>query len=440
MNSSSQTFPDDFVWGVSSAAYQIEGAWDQDEKGESIWDHFSHTPGKIENGDTGDVACDHYHRYREDIGLMERLGIRAYRFSISWPRLLPRGRGPLNRAGLDFYDRLIDGLLEAKIQPYLTLFHWDLPQAMQDRGGWQNRDTGRYFADYAALVAEHLGDRVRYWMTMNEPQVLAYLGHYKGEHAPGLRDERMAIQVSHNLLVAHGLAVQAVRANNGGGEVGIALDIHPFEPAGDKAADIDAAELGWQTTSGWYLEPIFAGHYPSAALDFYSDKVPEIQSGDMELISQKLDFLGINFYARQVVGPDGPVRVPDAEYTEMGWEVHAPALRKLLVDMNREYQLPPIFITENGAAFADTLGADGHVHDTRRIDFLSEHIAQARLAMDDGVKLRGYFVWSLLDNFEWSYGYSKRFGLIYVDYATQRRIIKDSGEWYARVIGRKMVE
>jgi beta-glucosidase len=440
MNSSVLSFPEDFIWGAAAASYQVEGAWNLDGKGESIWDRFTHTPGKTHNGDTGDVACDHYHRYREDVALMERLGLKAYRFSIAWPRVIPNGRGAVNPAGLDFYDRLVDALLEARIRPFVTLYHWDLPQAMQDVGGWGNRDTCRYFADYAALMAHRLGDRVHYWMTLNEPQVVAFAGHAKGEHAPGLRDQKLAVQVSHHLLVAHGLATQAIRANSGQAKVGIVLNLSPFEPAGDSRADRDAADLGWQLNCVWFLDPLFRAHYPSAALQFYGDKAPAVQPGDLGLIAQELDFLGVNFYARQVTGADGAVQVPGAEYTEMGWEVHAPALRDLLVGLNREYRLPPVFITENGAAFADEVGADGGVHDPRRVNYLREHLIQARLAMGDGVDLHGYFVWSLMDNFEWAHGYSKRFGVVYVDYATQRRILKESGEWYAQVIAGTPIE
>lgn len=434
MSASANTFPEEFIWGVSTASYQVEGAWNQDGKGESIWDRFAHTPGKIENGDTGDVACDHYHRYREDVALMAKLGIKAYRFSISWPRVMPKGRGALNPAGIDFYSRVLDALLEANIQPFPTLYHWDLPQAMQDMGGWPNSDTGRYFADYAGEMAHRFGDRVLNWMTMNEPQVVAFAGHYRGEHAPGRQDLRLAVQVSHRLLVAHGLAVQAVRSNSRRAQVGVGLNLYPFEPAGDSRADEEAAELGWETTCAWFLDPIFRREYPAGALEHYGDMAPALESGEPELIAQKLDFLGVNYYHREVVGAKGPVKVPGSEYTAMGWEIYAPALRHLLLMLKKEYSIPPLYVTENGAAFDDVLSADGRVHDQRRINYLREHFIQARLAMNDGVDLRGYFIWSLMDNFEWAYGFSKRFGLAYVDYPTQRRIIKDSGEWFAQVI------
>ncbi len=435
MASSPNNFPKNFLWGAATASYQIEGAWNEDGKGESIWDRFSHTPGKVQNGDTGDVACDHYHRYRDDVALMQRLGLQAYRFSISWPRVLPEGRGRINPAGLDFYDRLVDVLLEAKIQPFVTLYHWDLPHALQDWNGWGNRDTSAYFADYAALMAHRLGDRVKNWMTLNEPQVVTFNGHRGGEHAPGLRDEKLALQVSHHLLLAHGLAAQAIRAMDPQAQVGIVLNLWPFETQADTPEARAAAGSGWAKNCGWFLEPLLRAHYPPVALEEYGERAPMIQPGDMAVISQRLDFLGVNFYQRNLIGSDGkPVRAPDSEYTEMGWEVHAPALRRLLVRLHQEYHAPPIYIAENGAAFNDKVDADGCLHDARRVNYLREHIEQARLALQEGVDLRGYFVWSLLDNFEWGWGYSKRFGIVYVDYATQQRVIKDSGEWYAKMI------
>ena len=440
------TFPSDFLWGAATAAYQIEGAWNEDGKGESIWDRFSHTPGKIRDGDTGDVACDHYHRCRDDIALMRQLGLKAYRFSISWPRVIPNGRGAVNPAGLDFYDRLVDELLAANIQPFATLYHWDLPQALQDLGGWGNRDVCGYFADYAALVVRRLGDRVRHWATFNEPAVTAFAGHRNGEHAPGLQDEKLALQVAHHLLVAHGLAVQAMRGIDPDLNVGIVLDIWSAEAMTDSEEDRAFAEIIWQTRAGWFLGPLFRACYPPTAWQRCGDKAPDVRPGDMALISQRLDFLGINSYSRTVVKNGEILRsVPGSEYTEMGWEVCAPAFRRLLARLAREYPIPPVYITENGAAFRDEVSPDGgannaRVHDPRRINYLREHFTQARLAMDDDVDLRGYFVWSLLDNFEWANGYSKRFGLIYVDYATQQRIVKDSGQWYAQVIAHNGID
>ena len=435
------TFPDDFLWGAATAAYQIEGAWNEDGKGESIWDRFCHTPDHIENDDTGDVACDHYHRWREDVALMQRLGLPAYRFSVSWPRVIPAGRGAVNPPGLDFYDRLVDALLAAGIQPFLTLYHWDLPQALQDRGGWGARDTCGYFADYADRLARRLGDRVRHWATFNEPWVVAFVGHQYGWHAPGLQDEALTLQVAHHLLVAHGLATQALRAADARLQVGIVLNTRPVEPATDLEQDRALADQYWQRNEGWFLDPLLRAEYPPAAWEDYGDRRPAVQPGDMSLIAQPLDWLGVNYYSRGVA-QEGQLLdpVPGSDYTDMGWEIHAPALRRLLVRLKRDYPVPPLYITENGAAFPDQVSPDGRVHDPRRIAYLRDHLIQARLAIADGVDLRGYFVWSLLDNFEWAHGYAKRFGLIYVDYATQQRIVKDSGEWYARVIAHNGVE
>ena len=428
-------FPSNFLWGAATASYQIEGAWDADGKGESIWDRFSHTPGKIDNDDNGDTACDHYHRYVEDIALMRRLGLKAYRFSISWPRLLPDGRGPLNPAGLDFYDRLVDRLLGANIEPFATLYHWDLPQALQDAGGWPERSTSSLFADYAALAARRLGDRVRSWTTFNEPQVVADMGYGNGGHAPGIRDEKQRLQTAHNLLVAHGLSAQALRSVDSGLQVGIVINLWPTYPASPSAEDRRVAQESWEHGGAWYLDPLLRAAYPPAAWKDMGANAPQVQPGDMALIAQHLDFLGINYYSRGVLGAQGMIRpVPGSEHTEMGWEVYPLGLYHLLLKLQREYRLPPVYITENGAAFVDTLSPDGKVHDPRRLEYLRQHFIQARRAMAEGVDLRGYFVWSLLDNFEWGHGYSKRFGLIYVDFSTQQRILKDSAEWYAGVI------
>ena len=428
-------FPNNFLWGAATASYQIEGAWNEDGKGESIWDRFSHTPGKIEDNSTGDVACNHYHRYQDDIALMRRIGLKAYRFSTSWTRVLPLGRGRLNPSGLDFYDRLVDALCAANIEPFLTLYHWDLPQALQDEGGWENRNTAYAFADYATLMVKRLGDRVKYWTTFNEPGVVALDGNLVGEHAPGLQDPRVAFQVAHHLMVAHGLAVQAIRAANPSLEVGIVLNLWGADAASEDPADVAAANVAWERSETHFLDPIFKGHYPNSTYELVGENMPKIQDGDMALIAQKLDTLGVNFYSRNLITADGNIDpVPGSEYTEMGWEVCAPALRRLLNRINKEYRLPPIYITENGAAFKDEVSTDGKIHDARRLDYLKNHFIQTRLAMQDGVDVRGYFVWSLLDNFEWGHGFTKRFGIVRVDYETQQRTIKDSGEWYADVI------
>jgi beta-glucosidase len=429
-------FPANFLWGAATAAYQIEGAWNADGKGESIWDRFSHTPGKVINNDTGDVACDHYHRYEEDIALMRYLGLKAYRFSVSWPRVIPDGTGKINPAGIDFYDCLVDRLLAANIEPYITLHHWDYPQVLYENGGWTKRDNLPAFADFAVLMVKHLGDRVARWTTFNEPGVIAWDGYISGEHAPGMKDDlKIAFQVSHNLLIAHGLATQAIRAANPRVEVGIVISIWPIDPASDDPADIAAAEKARNASETTFMHPLFRGCYHPETWEAAGENRPQIQSGDMALIAQKLDFFGLNYYSRSVIGVRGGIdHVPGSEYTEMGWEVYPPGLRKLLNRINRDYILPPIYITENGAAFADEVGPDGKVHDPRRLEYLRNHFIQTRLAMRDGVDVRGYFVWSLLDNFEWGRGYTKRFGIVYVDYKTQERTVKDSGEWYRQVI------
>jgi len=411
-------FPKDFVWGAATAAYQIEGAWNADGKGESIWDRFAHTPGKIDNGDTGDVACDHYHRYRDDVALMRRLGLHAYRFSISWPRVLPTGRGAINATGLDFYERLVDKLLAANIQPYVTLYHWDLPQALE--GGWVNRDTAGYFADYAALVVRRLGDRVRTWTTLNEPWVSAFIGYREGQHAPGLQDEKLALQAAHHLLVAHGLAAQAMRAISAQLNVGIVLDMFPVEAGTDSAQDQVIADSAWQHRTGWFIDPLLRASYPSDAWRTLGNNAPAVSPDDFALIAQPLDFLGVNYYSRELIQKGVSIKlVPGSEYTEMGWEVHAPALGRLLLRLKRDYALPPIYITENGAAFRDEISTDGRIHDPRRLNYVREHLRELHQAIEAGVDMRGYFLWSLFDNFEWSFGFSKRFGIVYVDYATR---------------------
>ena len=430
----SYKFPHNFLWGAATASYQTEGAWNEDGKGESIWDRFSHTPGKIEDQSTGDIACDHYHRVEEDIALMRQLGLKAYRFSTAWTRVLPLGRGRINQKGLDFYDRLVDSLCAANIEPLLTLYHWDLPQALQDEGGWENRETCHAFADYSALMVKRLSDRVKYWTTFNEPSVVAFDGNLSGQHAPGNQDPRITYQVAHNLMVAHGLATQAIRAANPAVEVGIVLNLWMADPATDSPEDIAAANLAFERSETLFLDPIFKAHYPPAAYELVGENMPKIYAGDMALIAQKLDYVGINFYSRNLVSATGNIDpVPGSEYTEMGWEVCAPALRRMLVKINNEYSLPPIYITENGSAFHDEVSADGKIHDPRRLDYLKQHFIQTCLAMQDGVDVRGYMVWSLMDNFEWGHGFTKRFGLIRVDYETQKRTIKDSGEWYAEV-------
>lgn len=441
MTAEGYIFPRGFVWGVATASYQIEGAWKEDGKGLSIWDTFSHTPGKIANGDTADVACDHYHRFAEDLSLLKELGAKAYRFSISWPRVLPEGRGLVNWRGLDFYDRLVDSLLTLGITPFVTLHHWDLPQSLQDIGGWTNRDVLGYFADYTSLVVHRLGDRVTHWITLNEPWCIAHFGYLSGEHAPGIKDKKAAIQVGHNLLVGHGLATQAIRSVDSRSQVGIALILSPYEPYVDSPENMAVAEEQWRIEGTWFLDPIFKACYSPEMLKACAIDAPHVRPGDFALIAQRLDFLGVNYYFRNVVDKDGNIikRVPGSDYTDMDWEICPAAFRRLLIKLNSEYQLPPVFITENGAAFPDKVTNNNCVHDPQRIKYIHEHLIELRQAMREGVSVKGYFVWSLLDNFEWSLGYSKRFGITYVDYVTQRRIPKDSFNWYARVIRRNEV-
>jgi len=441
------TFPEGFIWGVATAAYQIEGAWNEDGKGESIWDRFSHTPGKIAHGDTGDVACDHYHRWREDVALMKELGLHAYRFSISWPRLLPQGRGRVNDAGLDFYSRLVDALLEAAIEPFVTLYHWDLPQALQDRGGWPERATAEAFVEYADLVARKLGDRVKHWITLNEPFVSAIAGYLEGQHAPGHSDLDEALAAAHHLLLAHGWAVPVILRNSPEVQVGITLNLSGQTPASPSAADRAAA---WQrdgVINRWFLDPLSARGYPADIVQHYGHPMDFVQAGDLEAIAVSLDFLGVNYYARGVVrssvlteAENVPRTVfPNPERTEMGWEVYPEGLYEVLGRLHFDYRFPALYVTENGAAYPDQIGPDGQVDDPLRVAFLKGHLAAAARAIAAGVPLRGYFAWSLMDNFEWAHGYSKRFGLIYVDYPTQRRVLKTSAHWYRQVIAANAV-
>ena len=440
-------FPAGFVWGAATASYQIEGAWDEDGKGPSIWDSFSRVPGNVTNGDTGDIADDHYHRWQDDVALMKSLGLKAYRFSISWPRVLPDGEGAVNERGLDFYDRLVDALFEAGIQPFVTLYHWDLPQALQEKGGWGNRAIVDRFARYTEVVAQRLGDRVKNWITLNEPHVFAYVGHYFGRHAPGLHSLPTANQVAHNALISHGRAVAVLRALWPDAQAGITLNLSLSYPASSMPADQQAARVGNGHLNRWFLDPIFGRGYPSDMLTFYDDAAPVIEPGDMETIATPIDFLGVNYYsnrfARAVSADVNPYGVGTLtaeemiaagyEVTEMGWPVMPDGLRELLVGLQRQYHPRAIYITENGAAFADQVN-DGAVHDERRVEYFKEHFDSARRAISDGVPLRGYFVWSLLDNFEWAHGYNKRFGIVYVDYKTQARILKDSAGYLRRVI------
>ncbi|WP_422740530.1 GH1 family beta-glucosidase [Micromonospora sp. WMMD729] len=434
--------PPDFLWGVATAAYQIEGAVDVDGRAPSIWDTFSATPGKVDNGDTGAVACDHYHRWPEDLALLRRLGVDAYRFSVAWPRVMPEGVGRVNAAGLDFYDRLVDTLLADGVRPFVTLYHWDLPQALQDAGGWPERATAEAFADYAAVVAGRLGDRVADWNTVNEPLCVCWIGHLEGTMAPGERDLTRAVHASHHVLLGHGLATQAIRANAARpASVGLVVNLSPIEPATDRPEDVAAARRADGHVNRWWLDPIHGRGYPADMVETYGVE-PPVRGDDLAVIATPTDFLGVNYYFRQLVvdDPTGPapyakqVPVPGSVQTAMGWEMYAPGLERLLVDVHEQYRPARIIVTESGSAWHDEVTAEGTVEDKERTDHLEQHLAACASAVARGVPLEGYFVWSLLDNFEWAYGYDKRFGLVHVDYATQRRTVKASGLRYAELI------
>ena len=435
-------FPADFVWGAATSSYQIEGAAFEDGRGESVWDRFCRTPGKVADGATGDEACDHYHRWREDVALMQRLGLRAYRFSIAWPRVIPDGRGAVNARGLDFYDRLVDGLLAAGIEPFPTLFHWDLPQPLEDAGGWPARATACAFAEYAEVVGRRLGDRVRRFITHNEPWCVATLGYERGLHAPGRTDAAAALAASHHLLLSHGWAAERLRSF--GVEVGITLNLVPAAPASEHPADRAACDAFDGQLNRWFLDPVFGRGYPRDVLDAHAGTgraLDCIEAGDLVAIAAPLDFLGVNYYSRALVRrPDGggeqhcTVEMPDVERTHMGWEVYPDGLCELLERVQRDYAPPRLYVTENGASYPTAPDADGRIRDRQRLAFLREHLRAARRALDRGVALAGYFVWSLLDNFEWDRGYAQRFGITWVDYSTQARTPKDSALWYARVV------
>jgi beta-glucosidase len=434
MTIDTSSFPSDFIWGAATASYQIEGAAHEDGRGESVWDRFCATPGKVRNGDSGEVACDFYHRYREDVGLMRELGLDAFRFSIAWPRVLPEGRGSVNEAGLDFYDRLVDELLAHEIEPFVTLFHWDSPQVLEDAGGWRARSTAEAFVEYAEVVAARLGDRVHHWITHNEPWVYAWIGHSWGHHAPGHTSEADAVAVAHHLLLSHGWAAEAIRRIAPDAQVGITLNLAHAYPASESPEDEAAA---WQVDgegNRWFLDPIFRGSYPADLLERNELVKPLVQEGDLDAIAAPLDFLGVNNYFRFIVssGADGPrmERNSENEHTDMGWEVYPDGLHKLLVRVAQDYEPNAIYITENGAAFGDVRVHNGRVHDPERTSYIQSHIAAVGRAVADGSPIKGYFVWSLLDNFEWAFGYSKRFGIVYVDYPTLERVPKDSFYWY----------
>jgi beta-glucosidase len=442
-------FPENFLWGAATASYQIEGAWNKHGKGESTWDRFTHTPGTIRNGDTGDVADDHYNRWKKDIALMKKIGLRAYRFSISWPRILPAGRGKVNQKGLDFYSKLVDGLLEAGITPFVTLNHWDIPQALEDEGGWAVRSTAEAFVDYANIISQTLGDRVKSWITHNEPAVVAWMGHETGVHAPGIKDYPTAVRVSHHLLLSHGWAVPVIKRNSPSAEVGITLNIGWKMAASSSVADMRLAREDDGKWFRWFADPVYGRGYPSDIVEYFTklDALPSgmdfIQAGDMDVIAAPTDFIGLNYYARQLARAgdlnndpqtDFPKPKTPENWTEMGWENYPEGLTGVLGRVYFNYQPLKIYITENGASYSTPPDEGGNVPDELRTNYLRSHFAAAHRAIQAGVPLAGYFVWSLMDNFEWSHGYSQRFGIIWVDYQTQQRILKDSAKWYKTVI------
>ena len=449
-------FPDGFLWGVATSAYQIEGAHQEGGRGESIWDRFARKPGAISDGSDGRTACDHFHRYREDVALMQRLGVRAYRFSVGWTRILPDGRGAPVAAGLDFYDALVDALLDAGITPFATLNHWDLPQALEDEGGWAARGTVARFLDYAAAVSRRLGDRVKRWATHNEPWCSAHLGYETGEHAPGVRDPARALRAAHHLLLSHGLAVPVLRQHSPGAQVGMVLNLCPTYPASPSAADAEAARQLDGSFNRWFLDPLYKGRYPQDAIDdrvrlghLAEGPLPFVEPGDLAVIATPTDFLGVNYYSRGIMRAGIPEQEnaprviarpgPDT-LTDMGWEVYPDGLRDILVRVHREYGPRSLLVTENGAAYAAGPGADGRIDDVQRLEYVRGHLLACQRAVAEGVPLGGYFLWSFCDNFEWQFGYTKRFGVVWVDFQTQARTPKASALWYRGTIEANAVD
>lgn len=437
-------FPDDFLWGAATSAYQIEGAWQAEGKGESIWDRFAHTPGKIKDGTTGDVACDHVRRMADDVALMKSLELRAYRFSVSWPRVLPRGKGKVNDLGLDFYSRLVDTLLQAGITPLITLYHWDLPQVLEEKGGWANRDIADWFAEYAAAVARRLGDRVAMWATLNEPQIFGMLGYLTGVHAPGRTDPLAYFSASHFINLAHGQGVAAIRSEAPGARIGTVLQLPPIHPVTDSDDDQRAARVLDGLFNRWYAQPVLLGTYPDDMLALLAPLNLPIEPDDLAVVHQPLDFVGLNLYTRLFAqhDPDKPIieatialdhRVPGAAYTAYDWEIYPPSIYETLMRFKNEWGEPRVYITENGMAANDRI-QNGKVDDPKRIEFTRSYLVQVRRAMNEGVDVAGYFHWSLMDNFEWQDGYALRFGLVHVDFKTGERIPKTSARWYRELI------
>ncbi len=442
-------FPKDFLWGYATAAYQIEGAVAEDGKGESIWDRFTHTPDKILDGKNGDITCDHYHLYKEDVRIMKELGTKSYRFSLSWPRIIPGGKGQINQKGVDFYKRLLTSLHENGIVPAVTLYHWDLPQKLQDIGGWANRDTALYYEEYCAKMYQQLGDLIPIWITHNEPWCVSFLSNWLGIHAPGNKDFKTAAQVSYNILYSHGLGVRAFRDSGRKGEIGITMNFTQIYPASEKEEDIKAAQRYDGYYNRWFLDPVLKGSFPADMSEHYQSRglLPEMSDQDLELMSQPLDFLGVNYYTSNLIKHDSSQQPLETSVvsrnlpvTSCGWEVHPEGMYDLLVRIRRDYGDIKILITENGAAYEDTVSESGEVNDPARIDYLQKHYVQTHRAIQDGVNITGYYVWSYCDNFEWAEGFTKRFGLVYVDYPTRKRIVKSSGRWFRDVMIRNAVE
>jgi beta-glucosidase len=441
-------FPDGFSWGTATASYQVEGAWQEDGKGESIWDRFSHTEGKIMDGDTGDVACDQYHRFKEDVAIMKQLGMRGYRFSIAWPRVFPDGKGQLNQKGLDYYSRLVDELLANGITPFPTLYHWDLPQALQDEGGWANRDIIGHFSRYAETCVNALGDRVKSWMIFNEPWCFTFLAYLYGMHAPGIRDTDAALRSTHVVNLAQTAALRAMRATGKPDAVGTAFSMTNMYPASDSPEDVAAAERQHGFTNTWFLDPLVKGAYPNAYVEQEKTLARmDIRPGDMEQIKDRLDFIGINLYQRSIIGNDpgnrnlGTRGMPGpGPRTAFGWEVWPAGLYNMIKRVDRDYGHPVIYVTENGCSYPTAPGPDGRVHDQERIDYYRGYVGQVGRAIAEGCDVRGYYAWTLLDNFEWAMGFSQRFGLTWCDFETQQRIVKDSGYWFRDLIAANEIE
>ena len=449
-----RTFPSNFSFGVATSSYQIEGAQFGVGRGPSIWDTFAAVPGKVANMENGDVACDHYNRWADDLDLIQSLGVDAYRFSIAWPRILATGRESTpNPDGLAFYDRIVDGLLERGITPWVTLYHWDLPQALEDAGGWPDRDIVDRFTHFADIMSRHLGDRVKHWITHNEPWVVCHLGYAVGEHAPGIQDRRASLAAAHHVLLSHGKAVPIIRANAPDAKVGITLNLCPADPASESAADADATRHFDGFFNRWYLDPLYGRGYPEDMVRDYVEQDilpanhPEVLPGDLECIAVPTDFLGINYYSRAVIRneeaddnlPQTEFQAPAEEHTAMGWEVHPKSLERLLVRLDREYGSPPLIITENGASYPTSPDEAGRIRDVERQAYLHTHLLAVCDAIEQGANVEGYFAWSLMDNFEWAFGYAQRFGLVWVDYDTLERTPKDSALWYRDVAKARLI-